>query len=72
MNLNKKYKNFLTKKKCLLYALLSISALTNAENRVEVDLNKEILTSTEGLIVNYGEMKLTICIQYVCVHPSLC
>ena len=60
MKLNKKYKNFLTKKKCLLYALLSISVLTNAENRVEVDLNKEILTSTEGLIVNYGEMKLNV------------
>lgn len=60
MKLKNNNKYFLTKKRCLLYALLVISVLTNAENRVELDLNTEVLTSTEGLIVNYGDMKLDV------------
>ena len=48
------------KKICMLYALLVVSISANVENKVSIDLNTEILTSTEGLDINYGDMSLNV------------
>lgn len=48
------------KKIFLVAALLVISMNGLAENSVEIDLNNDTLVSTEGLDVNYGDLKLHV------------
>lgn len=48
------------KKIFLIAALMLISIKAVSENSVEIDLNSDTLKSTEGLDVNYGDMKLRV------------
>ncbi len=54
-----KYKIF-KRKVYFIGALLIISSILSGENIVDIDLNDESLVSTEGVIVNYGNMKMNI------------
>ncbi|MGL4253615.1 MAG: hypothetical protein ACRCWN_03540 [Fusobacteriaceae bacterium] len=48
------------KKIFLIAALMLLSIKAVSENSVEIDLNSDTLKSTEGLDVNYGDMKLKV------------
>ncbi|MGL5123470.1 MAG: hypothetical protein ACRC6K_04850 [Fusobacteriaceae bacterium] len=50
----------LKRKAYFIGALLVVSSILSGENIVEIDLDDETLISTEGLVVNYGNMKLNI------------